>query len=59
MESKSLLTKPPIAHLSPPIPLPQLPIEDFIPDEIYELCDVTPAELAAAAILRKYHRPRG
>ena len=53
-ESKSLLTKQPIAaQFSPPAPLPRLPLEDFLPDEAYELCDLTPAELAAIEILKK------
>ena len=53
MESKSLLTKQPIAHFSPPAPLPRLPIDDFLPDEVYELCDLSPAELAAVDIFKK------
>ena len=53
MESKSLLTKQPIAHFSPPTALPRLPIDDFLPDDVYELCDLSPAELAAVELLKK------
>lgn len=37
--------------------MPRLPVGDFIPDEVYELCDLTPAELAAVAILKKRGPP--
>ena len=47
-----MLSKQPISFCSP-AKLPRVPVEDFIPDEIYELCDLTPAELAAVEILKK------
>ena len=53
VESKSLLTKQPIAHFSPPTTIPRLPVGDFLPDEVYELFDLSPAELAAVEILKK------
>ena len=48
-----MLTKQPIAHFSPSAILPRVPTEDFIPEEVYELCDLTPVELAAVEILKK------
>lgn len=47
-----MLRKQPI-QFSPAATLPRIPTEDFIPDEVYELCDLTPAELAAVEILKK------
>ena len=53
MEDKqSMLCKEPI-KFSSPATLPRLPVEDFLPDENYELCDLTPAELAAVEIMKK------
>ena len=46
-----------VCQFSPAASLPRLPIEDFIPDEVYELCDLTPAEMAAVAILKKRGPP--
>lgn len=48
----SMLCKEPI-KFSSPATLPRLPVEDFLPDENYELCDLTPAELAAVEIMKK------
>lgn len=58
---KSMLCKEPITdksssssmQFSPATNLPRLPVGDFIPDEVYELCDLTPAELAGVEILKK------
>ena len=48
-----MLCKEPI-KFSPPTTLPRLPVEDFLPDENYELCDVTPAEQVAIDIQKKH-----
>ena len=47
-----MLCKEPI-KFSSPATLPRLPVEDFLLDEKYELCDITPAELAAVEIMKK------
>ena len=52
MDSRYMLSKQPISFSSP-AKLPRVPVEDFIPDEVYELCDLTPAEMAAVEILKK------
>ena len=50
-EKQSMLCKEPI-KFSPATPLPRLPVEDFLPDENYELCDLTPVEHAAVNKLK-------
>ena len=40
-------------QFSPPATIPRVPTEDFMPYERYELCDLTPAELAAVELLKK------
>lgn len=46
------MTKQPIIHFSPPAILSRLPVEDFMPDEVYEIC-ATPIELTAAESIKK------